>query len=760
TSSATGQTISINRLHRNSPQGVAYFIGTEKSIQGVITVESGLLADSLDIYVQDETGGMNVAASFPWPQPLDRGMEVQVTGIIDQHHGQTRIVVVDSTAIRILAEQVPVPEPLLLTCAQVSQTLSALGDELYESSLIALQNVRVVSSAPPFYRLSDYTGECDLLLPDHWAEPLPTDVFDAIGILRQIDDSPPYDSGYTIFPRTSVDILTPQSIRIVSAPVETHIAADRVDLQWESDAPASARLLYGLTENLELGTIEDTTRRTLHHLSVAGLEPATIYSARAVAFTPQSSDTSDVFYFCSAADQSSGEIQVYFTHSVDAELAGAEIATGNTDLAAVLIDRIDRAQSSIDICYYSFTHWQIAYALQRAKLAGVEIRLITDWREEQNESDVVAYLRDTVGIYAINDRFNDNDGAPAMHNKFMIFDHRLGDSGADDWLALGSANATYSGSLYNAENWLIINDQALCAAYTREFEEMWGSSGQIPGGRFSRMGARKQDNTPHRFNVNGVWIEQYMSPSDRTESRIIDALQSADHSAYFCLLLMTSSNLEDALKSLSPAIDRRGVLNQESGNTAVLSRLRSAGIDAHSLNVGSGNLMHHKYLLIDADRQNMDPIVVTGSHNWSFSAENSNDENTLIIHDARIANLYLQEFAKRYTEAGGSGNFETRISAPPIPETSLVTLASYPNPFNAAVRIVVRGTLSENGVLSLYDIRGRLVRQWNLSPDLDGSCQIIWDGCDDTGAVVSSGLYFVEFKGKHIKQHLKILLTR
>ncbi len=37
-------------------------------------------------------------------------------------------------------------------------------------------------------------------------------------------------------------------------------------------------------------------------------------------------------------------------------------------------------------------------------------------------------------------------------------------------------------------------------------------------------------------------------------------------------------------------------------------------------------------------------MVITGSHNWSSSAENVNDENTVIVHDPRVANLYHQEF--------------------------------------------------------------------------------------------------------------------
>jgi len=69
-------------------------------------------------------------------------------------------------------------------------------------------------------------------------------------------------------------------------------------------------------------------------------------------------------------------------------------------------------------------------------------------------------------------------------------------------------------------------------------------------------------------------------------------------------------------------------------------------------------------MLIDADKWTSNPIVVTGSYNWSDAAETGNDENMLIIHSTYFADLFMQEFAERYHEAGGLEDFktETRIN--------------------------------------------------------------------------------------------------
>jgi phosphatidylserine/phosphatidylglycerophosphate/cardiolipin synthase-like enzyme len=43
--------------------------------------------------------------------------------------------------------------------------------------------------------------------------------------------------------------------------------------------------------------------------------------------------------------------------------------------------------------------------------------------------------------------------------------------------------------------------------------------------------------------------------------------------------------------------------------------------------------------------------VVTGSYNFSISAETRNDENTLIVHRPDLASEYLSEFKDIFAEA-------------------------------------------------------------------------------------------------------------
>jgi len=56
------------------------------------------------------------------------------------------------------------------------------------------------------------------------------------------------------------------------------------------------------------------------------------------------------------------------------------------------------------------------------------------------------------------------------------------------------------------------------------------------------------------------------------------------------------------------------------------------------------NMVHHKFCIID------DKIVITGSYNWTYYAENRNWENIYIIEEPKAVEGYINEF-KKLTES-------------------------------------------------------------------------------------------------------------
>ena len=100
----------------------------------------------------------------------------------------------------------------------------------------------------------------------------------------------------------------------------------------------------------------------------------------------------------------------------------------------------------------------------------------------------------------------------------------------------------------------------------------------------------------------------------------------------FLAYSFTSDDLTAALlERYQTGVDVAGVMEArqvESNTGSDYERLRAAGIDVRL--DGNPDNMHHKVLIIDGQ------TVVTGSFNFSRSAEERNDENSLVM--SRSAN--------------------------------------------------------------------------------------------------------------------------
>ena len=773
---ASAQIVAMGELHRNNPDGTPaapYSIGAVVTVSGVVTVGTGVLSRShLEIYLQDSTGAISVyAPSISWQ--VRTGDSVTITGQIDQFRGLTEIKN-PSSLINHGPARVQ-PQPLDLTCRQVAESFLPDGREPNESRLIRLRGVTFRSTGQYTGVLLDSTGGCTIYLDPDASVSLPQGRFDVVGILKQYDPEPPYTDGYEIVPRSAADVISQEGPTFVSGPIEVSIGPSAVVVQWETAEPSTGRFEYGQTVSYELGAVEDTGGpQKRHTLTITGLTPATIYHGRAVAVDERGSSFSDDLIFCTASPpEASGTIAVYFNQSVDTSAALARKARGNVNLRTELVRRLGQAQYSIDACFFTLTDDYVSDALITAHRRGVRVRVIV---EQDNWSPELTSLVNE-GIPVIDDGFGANDGSGKMHNKFVVIDARDRSSAADDWVWTGSYNPTLAGATENAENAIAIQDQALALAYTLEFDEMWGSSGDEPNPDSSRFGARKRDNTPHRFTVGGVWVEAYFSPTDGVTSRIVQAIESADRNALFCIYSFTRNDVSNAFRARwesMPGFKLAGVFENENVTQpgSEWPAMSGTGPDAWPRPADvhldlPGRLLHHKYLIVDALRPGYepvpDPLVVTGSHNWTTSAETVNDENILIVHDEEVANLYVQEFVERYRESGGQDPIITGVAGR---RAALVTpgdfefrLAVAPNPSRGRVRIRLEGMGGRRDYrLRLYDVRGRQVSTW-LARDTELPWEVTWDGRDAVGRPVASGLYLAvaEGGGRRLIRRLVIL---
>ena len=379
-----------------------------------------------------------------------------------------------------------------------------------------------------------------------------------------------------------------------------------------------------------------------------------------------------------------------------------------------------------------------AAALVNAKNRGVRVRVIC---EDDNRNSAPYNTIAGAGIPIITDRFDAiNNGVGLHHNKFFVIDGR-GGAPESIWVWTGSWNPTDPGTNSDYQNVVEIQDAALAGAYTLEFNEMWGSSTEVPNAGASRFGVRKTDNTPHRFVISGRNVESYFSPSDRTTSKIISVINGAAHSIGFALLTLTRADIATSIvarKNLGVKV--RGLMDNNTDQGSQYNYLLSQGVDLH-LKTGSG-LLHHKYGIVDAEYPYWNSVTMTGSHNWSSSAENANNENTLIIRDGNITNQFLQEFAARYYQFGGTDTILVDVGDNGNGPRGFSLSQNYPNPFNPSTSISFSIPLSSFVSVKLFDLLGREVATLVNESRIPGEYVVRWDGTNTLGNKVGSGVYF------------------
>lgn len=425
------------------------------------------------------------------------------------------------------------------------------------------------------------------------------------------------------------------------SPIE--ISQKQIKLQWKTNQPAKGGVYHAETPKSTYSLNTTPNEDTIQQITIPVSGPSTL--VKAVPFIVFDRDTlrADTLLLISQS-ASTGQMKVFFTRPVDLSVSTGSSAVYLPGTAAdTVIALIKKAKKSIDLAIYNMNIDQIGYALNQAKARGVRVRVIYDGSTTNSSIYVLQGIPTLAspqgGSYSI------------MHNKFMVVDCDSDDAN-DAWLLTGSMNFTSNQVNTDANNFLMIQDKSLALAYRMEFEEMWGGNGDQPNPSASKFGPYKTNNTPHYFNVGGRPLESWFSPSDGVTSKIISAIHSAGTSLFIPTNLITRNDIADAIaKRRAQNVMVKVVVDDDASCASSVVSILTQALGTNFRETTESGLLHHKALIADALDTRSNPIVLTGSHNWSNNAENKNDENTLIIYDAQIANLYYQEFSARFNNS-------------------------------------------------------------------------------------------------------------
>lgn len=279
---------------------------------------------------------------------------------------------------------------------------------------------------------------------------------------------------------------------------------------------------------------------------------------------------------------------------------------------------ITAAKSKIDIAVFDIDLPELRDGLIAAHKRGVNVRVGYD---DTNATDarvaqLIGALQDAnIPVIA--------DGRePFMHEKIAAID--------DNIVWTGSWNMTFNDTYRNNnQSWRFVNS-TMAGFYHQEIDQLMSGS----------FGNAKISHAPYpTIPLTDGKLTFFFSPVDAINKHVVAAINAAKKNVRFLAFSYTDKAISQAMIAAHKRnVLVQGVMENQNvkGTGSAFPALQSAGVDI--LADGNCYIMHHKTIIID------DQIVITGSYNFTKSAEQSNDENLLIIDSPSLAAQMIAEY--------------------------------------------------------------------------------------------------------------------
>ncbi len=148
-----------------------------------------------------------------------------------------------------------------------------------------------------------------------------------------------------------------------------------------------------------------------------------------------------------------------------------------------------------------------------------------------------------------------------------------------------------------------------------------------------------------------IKIRVRFSPRGGAEKLILEEIFKAQKQILVAVFSFTNMKIAKALVEARNKGVKVYVITDEGQAESrygrrVIEFLASHGVKVKIKRGTGGGLMHHKYAVIDGK------VVLTGSYNWTYSAEKRNDENLVAIEGSRnLAKAYFENFKALWQNA-------------------------------------------------------------------------------------------------------------
>jgi hypothetical protein len=329
-------------------------------------------------------------------------------------------------------------------------------------------------------------------------------------------------------------------------------------------------------------------------------------------------------------------------------------------LEKALLDFIGQAQGeryALRAALYEFHYEPVLERFGAVHDSGADVKIVYDARATSSKNNPAEANRGAIANTGIEALVIARRATPSYiaHNKFVV----LLEDGEPRQVWTGSTNITAGGIFGHSNVGHVVRDPAVAAKYLSYWEELRGDpeaadlrppvEAQTP----VPEGPPEADKTTVLFSPRSSLraLEWYADRMDQATTSVfltaafgisepIERVLEEDKD-YLRYVLLEKE--DEDMEVLSRAPDNRFAVGAKYGDTLLGNMLaeRLTGLNRNVLYV------HTKYALVDP--LGNDPVVITGSANFSEPSTKNNDENMLVIRgDMRVADVYLGEFMRLF----------------------------------------------------------------------------------------------------------------
>jgi hypothetical protein len=317
--------------------------------------------------------------------------------------------------------------------------------------------------------------------------------------------------------------------------------------------------------------------------------------------------------------------------------------------------------------FYEFQWPIVLKALHDARARGAAVEIVFD--DVDNETGPHGDNEDAIKLAQIKAMCTPRSNGTLMHNKFLV----LTEKNKPKALLFGSTNLTENGIYGHANCTHVVENAAIAAKYLEFFEKL--KTDPVTTGKGNPYKQWTIAHTPAPTKTFQDGMAPVFSPRSNLDAlKWYGTLAGSAQDALFMTFAFGMNAVFKTVYGKTDKVLRIGLMEKEWNGPnkdaqiaairkiqalpnvviAIGNRIPLNGFDrwlgeldriTNHVNV---HWIHLKFMLVDPLSEN--PIVVTGSANFSDASTSTNDENMLVIrNNKRVADIYFGEYMRLYS---------------------------------------------------------------------------------------------------------------